>query len=483
MQCSSKRAHGFALVLLALIPASPGLAQTPATPPAPGPVELSLFRTRSPANTANQPLTAVDAVAEIDPGLVLGADNCSYRVDIRITGGAGEAPVEDGWRRNLSCDELNMMRGTRIKETFSFATRPGHYTVRMAISPAGDTVSRVVERELESLPADVAVSDLYLATEIGWDSAGATNWPVRKGSIGIAAEAVVDVPVSRPFLAHYLELYHDAGPLSGTVTGAIMRPGGRRIVEFTLHALDSMTVDRPVAGTVSLAGLPVGTYEFEVRVDYEQGRSVERRRTFRVVEASAVSEPVVQRGPNPFERYFAEVSDSALTRMDAVVLWLSAEDGRESYPSLSPDGKRTFLAQLFSREAIALPDGTVLPGGEALRTLVRRVNEAERMFGGSSQGGQAAWRTDRGRLHVRFGPPADRINRPYPGNDTNPYEIWYYAIGRGFVYLFTDETGFGHYRMVYSTNPEQPSIPDWRRRAGPDAVNELYTHYGIQEPF
>jgi hypothetical protein len=81
------------------------------------------------------------------------------------------------------------------------------------------------------------------------------------------------------------------------------------------------------------------------------------------------------------------------------------------------------------------------------------------------------------------GLPADRIRRPMPSNDTRPYEIWYYNIGAGYVYLFADESGFGHYRLIYSTDPQMVSLPDWARRVGPAAVSELSTYYGIREDF
>jgi len=123
-------------------------------------------------------------------------------------------------------------------------------------------------------------------------------------------------------------------------------------------------------------------------------------------------------------------------------------------------------------------------GSEALRLFLERSREVERNFA-ERTGDEArpTWQTDRGRVVMLRGLPADRIRRPMPANDTRPYEIWYYNIGSGYVYLFADESGFGHYRLLYSTDPTMVTLPDWARRAGPGAVSELSTYYGIRENY
>ena len=68
-----------------------------------------------------------------------------------------------------------------------------------------------------------------------------------------------------------------------------------------------------------------------------------------------------------------------------------------------------------------------------------------------------------------------------PANNSRPYEIWYYNIGAGYVYLFADESGFGHYRLLYSTDPTVATLPDWARRAGAAAVAELSNYYGVRD--
>jgi GWxTD domain-containing protein len=60
---------------------------------------------------------------------------------------------------------------------------------------------------------------------------------------------------------------------------------------------------------------------------------------------------------------------------------------------------------------------------------------------------RVGWRTDRGMVLIRFGPPQNVERHPF-NSDNKPYEIWYYYnLNREFV--FVDETGFGDYRLLY----------------------------------
>ena len=340
---SYSRAAAFPLVVLCTGVAI-GTTPLQAQEPAPAPLELTLYRTLAPnqisadGDVAERVLgadqiTAVDAVAELDPRGLIGGDACSYRVRVSITAANGETPVQDEWRRTVSCEAVQQRPDTRLVDTFRFHVRPGMYQVEMTVLPSVGGEGRTASAELETLPGDARLSDLFLAREVG--SAGTGDWPVQRGGVGMALESDLDVARTQPFLGYYLELYRaETIRTGGVVEGAVLRPGGTEITKFTLQSIDTLVADRPVAGTVSLAGLPVGSYEFEVRVRFVgEPRSV-RRRQFRVVERDPAAEAMAarrQQQPSEIRRYFEEVGDSALTRFDAVVLWLDSASTRERY--------------------------------------------------------------------------------------------------------------------------------------------------------
>ena len=77
---------------------------------------------------------------------------------------------------------------------------------------------------------------------------------------------------------------------------------------------------------------------------------------------------------------------------------------------------------------------------ELMDEYYKRVNYANENF---SNMGMEGWRTDRGRILIKFGFPDDIERHPFEAG-TYPYEIWrYYDLRK--VFLFIDRTGFGDY--------------------------------------
>lgn len=83
----------------------------------------------------------------------------------------------------------------------------------------------------------------------------------------------------------------------------------------------------------------------------------------------------------------------------------------------------------------------------------RRIDYANKNFKGLGEG----WRSDMGMIFITFGPPSSVERHPLDSN-TKPYEIWdYYELNRTFV--FTDQTGFGDYRLL---DPDYSRWPGYR---------------------
>ncbi len=71
----------------------------------------------------------------------------------------------------------------------------------------------------------------------------------------------------------------------------------------------------------------------------------------------------------------------------------------------------------------------------------RRVEFANREFKGYLDG----WKTDRGMVYIRLGPPENIERHPFEMN-SKPYEVWYYyQLDRQCI--FVDYSGFGDYRL------------------------------------
>jgi hypothetical protein len=78
--------------------------------------------------------------------------------------------------------------------------------------------------------------------------------------------------------------------------------------------------------------------------------------------------------------------------------------------------------------------------------------------------GKKGWRTDRGRVFLKYGEPSE-IER-FPNQiDTKPYEIWYYnEIEGGVIFIFADLTNFSDYQLIHSTSRGELRDDNWQRR-------------------
>lgn len=84
------------------------------------------------------------------------------------------------------------------------------------------------------------------------------------------------------------------------------------------------------------------------------------------------------------------------------------------------------------------------PKNELMDEYYQRIRVADERF----RCFRAGWKTDRGRVYVRFGEPLEVERRPFE-LDSYPYEVWqYYGPSRRFVFM--DRSGFGDYDLVDS---------------------------------
>ncbi len=165
----------------------------------------------------------------------------------------------------------------------------------------------------------------------------------------------------------------------------------------------------------------IGGYAFEVQLD--EGRS-----HWRVERSFSVEESGAPRGKE-FDRMLEALSYIADQREIDHLRTLPPED--------QPAGWEAFW-----KRRDPTPD---TPRNEALLEFLRRVRYAETHFQGFGPG----WRSDMGRIYIKFGPPDQVETRPV-SNFEYATEIWYYGQPyRRFV--FRDRDGFGRYVL------EQPA--------------------------
>ena len=164
----------------------------------------------------------------------------------------------------------------------------------------------------------------------------------------------------------------------------------------------------------------------------------------------------------------ANFSEVQLDSLYGPLLYLMQPDERGVYPALSLAGKREFLRRFWAQRDPT--PGT--PKNEAEETFNARIAAVNRKFREGGTSDVPGWRTDRGRIYLQYGPADITLGRHGPGVAV-PFEVWKYTRGKFRKYCFVDLTGFGNYVLVYSTDPAEPSRPEWRVLLGDEYAADV----------
>jgi len=80
---------------------------------------------------------------------------------------------------------------------------------------------------------------------------------------------------------------------------------------------------------------------------------------------------------------------------------------------------------------------------ELKEEYLARVRYAEEHF----KRGDLGWRSDRGKVYIKYGPPDEIDSHPFEA-ETRAYEVWFY-YGKNRKFIFIDRYGFGRYELFY----------------------------------
>lgn len=131
--------------------------------------------------------------------------------------------------------------------------------------------------------------------------------------------------------------------------------------------------------------------------------------------------------------------------------------------ALKGENRSRFMGKFWK----LLDPNPVSEENEFLMVLRSRIDYANQTFGGF----RAGWKTDQGRIYVKYGPPYDILEGETQGTNyiSKEYHIWKYRIHNQFTYIFVDTATSGDMRLIYSRGDEtEGSLADWQRYIGPD---------------
>jgi GWxTD domain-containing protein len=372
-------------------------------------------------------LPVAEVALEVIPGeLSFVKADAGFRAEVDIAISLFDEHDElrggDVWRRVVDLPRYRDLSRAEpvLRERRQFRVPGGRYRVRVEVRDLNADMARAREMQLEVAGGggrqgspDLRLSGLQLGPLV--DSTGAP----RRSSIRPSLVLSFGDPLPR--LACFGEAYLSGpGPDTLEVRAELFDEGGR--------SLEHLGVSPAVrAGTASFLLRPaferLGTGAYDLRVEARWGREKARAEIRFEMDETRVM----------FDGNFDQVLE--------MLSLVSRGAELDSLRDCPPAERRARWDRFWARHN---PDPEAR-GNAAEREFFRRIRYANQHYATSGSG--PGWRTDMGRVYIRYGLPEQTERRPRTSTDPIT-EIWYYSEPTRMTFIFVDRSGFGRFDLV-----------------------------------
>lgn len=408
-----------AVVAAALVaPSRPAGAQQPTVPLAsatPPRFAVSTAQELSKDGRATLRLTVQVPITEVQFVRVPAGFGAAVEILLVVTDGKGRQVGGDAWEERFVVGTLaeTQAPGALLTATRSVRVESGKHRVKARVRDANSRRQSEVEGEVEV--RGVGPQGLAVATPVFGECAPDS-----------AGQLVFQEIASRRFIGS-LERFcvrfsvFDRAPETPryTVSWRVQDERGETLREGEA-VIERAAADAALI-TPDVRGLFVGSYRLDLRL--RDGRREAR------VQAEFY-----------LESLDAPSGEDWDVLVEAAALFAGEAASEPLRKAATPDERERAWREFWAARD---PDPTT-PANEVLREFVRRVRYANANFRGLAAG----YKTDQGRVYLRYGAPDDVEDRP-AGDGSPPMLIWDYQDERK-RFVFIDRQGFGRYELLSS---------------------------------
>jgi GWxTD domain-containing protein len=361
-------------------------------------------------------------------------------------------------------------------EILDFAVVAGKYQLSLVVQDSVSGRSLTGAASFEGFAANPEASDLLLAPLMRPVQTSDTapkpgEWRYGDETLVTAAATVrLTADTSRTRLYYLVEAYSEKAD-SGAMTVTVIDSSGHPIVQTRSNPMVFEAGGAVMKGKMDLAGLPGGPYLLAVDLNFG-GHTTRRTAPFRMgALEDAALRAVAQRQTD--DGYFAAMRERQLDRAEEPLIYLQEKSELSVYKGLSVAAKAKFLAEFWRRR-----DPTPqTPTNEAREAFYRAIDAANQRFGEEGRDIEQGWRTDRGRIFLKRGDPLETKRREARGRQPSLW-MWSYA-GHGRWYIFADNSNNNVYRLIASSDLNEPGQSNWYEQFDREALVELGQYLGV----
>jgi GWxTD domain-containing protein len=428
---------------------------------------------------ADQDRTRVKGLVQIPLSLLQPTrpgGEASYTVAVRVSDSTGLALYQQSWQSRV---QAMADSNAYTVEIVDFAIAPGKYRFDVTVADSASGRKLASATDLQALSDTSVASDLLIAPEMRLATANDTvprPGEFRTGNNLVTATARVLLTPLRANVYYLLEAYAETGG-EGTLSVAIRDSTGRTSMKTQPLPVKVTPGGSVLKGQLDLTGLPPGNYVMVADLQLG-GRTIQRSAEFSMAGLTeTLARDAARREAERMtdEGYFAAMSDDELDAAKAPLEYVAEPRELSAWsPELSVTAKRRFLTS-FWKQRDPTP-GTLR--NERREAFYGAIEYANRTFREGGRNPVSGWRSDRGRIYAKYGAPDEVYRRQQEGR-APPYEVWSYAKGKGYYYIFADRSGFGAYTLIHTNDLKETGLPGWTDVLGGPAVADAGRFLGI----
>jgi len=399
-------------------------------------------------------------------------------VAVAVRDSAGLELHHSGWR--LSAPVVSRNPAATVMEVVEFKLAAGRYDLQVTVrdSAGGHAATRTVP--IVAFTSAPPVSDVVLSPSMRLPEPRDTSLaPGERRWSGVILTPAANLRLTpvRSRLYYMLEVYPERDTVV-TMTGRVLNDSGKVVVSTAPRRAAVVQGGSVLSGEVDLAGLPAGHYRMSVRLD-RGGRVEERSDQFTMADFGQTMETERARLAVLRETdagYFGLMNEDQLDQAEAPLTYVTTGDSLAVWKSgLSVAAKRQFMTRFWA----ARDPSPATMRNEAREQFYQRIDEANRRYGEGGRTKVPGWRTDRGRIAIVNGDPAEELDRRIASGTAPPYLVWRYQRGKARYYIFADRTGFGVYKLIASNDLKESGLPGYREILGAEALQDISRWLGV----
>jgi GWxTD domain-containing protein len=373
--------------------------------------------------------------------------------------------AEDKWKQRYTISkEEDKYSGAEIPVMSKLQLPPGYFKLVVEVEDlkTGKKIDTLEVPQESKMFMVAKFDDKFSLSTIQMASRIITEKPDERSEFFKQGVVILPNPskiygTSRPFVFYYSEVYGINAGDDIEYQWRISTPDGAEIKKGENQVKKSVGKSMVLADRITVPGLRTGQYDLFLTVNNKKtGKSIEGKNNFYIYrkidftkDRYRLPDDISVSARDSIELEIMKDEEIGL-EFDQVLITLDSRD-QAKYSALTTAGKREYLKEFWTEKEKKQSNSR-----ENFKALVQKISNE---FSNKKTEG---WKTDRGRIYLKMGPPSRKDIETY-NNEFQDHEVWHYFEGN-YTFVFADAHGLGDFKLIHSDYPGEKNDPNWQNK-------------------